>query len=65
MWTKVIPLVPFDSGRMTARPISTTINYVKNQGAALRGAKGVGKATATLSAAGARKRPSTAQALPE
>jgi putative SOS response-associated peptidase YedK len=29
-----VPLVPFDSGRMTARPISTTINNVKNQGAA-------------------------------
>jgi putative SOS response-associated peptidase YedK len=27
-----IPLVPFDSERMTARPISTTINNVKNQG---------------------------------
>ena len=28
-----IPLMPFDSERMTARPISTTINNVKNQGA--------------------------------
>ena len=27
-----IPLVPFDSERMTARPISTTINNVKNEG---------------------------------
>jgi putative SOS response-associated peptidase YedK len=27
-----IPLVPFDSDRMTARAISTTINNVKNQG---------------------------------
>jgi putative SOS response-associated peptidase YedK len=27
-----IPLVPFDSERMTARPISTTMNNVKNQG---------------------------------
>ena len=27
-----IPLVPFGSERMTARPISTTINNVKNQG---------------------------------
>lgn len=27
-----IPLVPFASERMTARPISTTINNVKNQG---------------------------------
>jgi putative SOS response-associated peptidase YedK len=27
-----IPLVPFDSERMRARPISTTINNVKNQG---------------------------------
>ena len=28
---ETIPLVPFDSERMTARPISTTINNVKNQ----------------------------------
>jgi putative SOS response-associated peptidase YedK len=28
-----IPLVPFDPERMTARPISATINNVKNQGA--------------------------------
>ena len=27
-----IPLVPFDSERMTVRPINTTINNVKNQG---------------------------------
>lgn len=27
-----IPLVPFDPGRMATRPISTTINSVKNQG---------------------------------
>ncbi len=27
-----IPLVPFDSERMSARPISTTINNVRNQG---------------------------------
>ena len=27
-----IPLVPFDSEQMTARPISTTINNVRNQG---------------------------------
>ena len=27
-----IPLVPFDSGRITVRPISTTMNNVKNQG---------------------------------
>ena len=27
-----IPLVPFDSERMTVRPISSTINNVKNQG---------------------------------
>ena len=27
-----IPLVPFDSERMTALPISTSINNVKNQG---------------------------------
>lgn len=27
-----IPLVPFDSERMTARPISTTITNVRNQG---------------------------------
>jgi putative SOS response-associated peptidase YedK len=29
---EAIPLVPFDSERMTARPISTTIDNVKNQG---------------------------------
>jgi hypothetical protein len=27
-----IPLVPFDAGRMTARPVSTYVNNARNQG---------------------------------
>jgi putative SOS response-associated peptidase YedK len=35
-----IPLMPFDSERMISRPISTTINNVKNQGAQCVEARG-------------------------